>query len=79
MKLSEIRYIWGDFRENCLAPREGLGHCGRNILFLAASPPLRIPDVAHLFYFDFDRFHGEDKFPETSASFLARDQRYVRT
>ena len=29
-----------------MAPRAGLGHYGRNILFLPASPPLRIPDAA---------------------------------
>jgi hypothetical protein len=55
--------------------RAGLGHYGRNILFLPASPPLRIPSAVYLFYFDFDRFRKEDRSPETSASFLARDQR----
>ncbi len=27
--------------------RSKLGHNGRNLLFLPASPPLRIPDAAH--------------------------------
>jgi hypothetical protein len=58
-----------------MAPRAGLGHYGQSILFLPASPPLRIPDAGRSLYFDFERFRKEDKSPATRASFLARDQR----